>query len=166
MSELASHASLLSQICLCAVATATSDSHSVIQSEKRNCRFHVHETERMRELDGVPFATLWQRLLGYAVGGTSIRLETWSFWLCTTGLQPRRERPDTWKMVARTRAVPLMHPRMSAWQSIESALAYEAAVLECGLRFLQCFWSENRMCAQDRLAKTIVVDLRRPKSLG
>jgi hypothetical protein len=33
--------------------------------------------------------------------------------------------------------------------------------LECGLGFLQFFWSENRMCAQDRLAETIVIDERR-----
>jgi hypothetical protein len=33
-------------------------------------------------------------------------------------------------------------------------------VLEGGLGFLQFFWSDNRMCAQDRLAETIVIDER------
>jgi hypothetical protein len=28
---------------------------------------------------------------------------------------------------------------------------------------LQFFWDRNRMCAQDRLAETIVIDVRRPK---
>jgi hypothetical protein len=36
-------------------------------------------------------------------------------------------------------------------------------VLELGLGFLQIFWDHNRMCAQDRLAETIVIDIREPK---
>jgi hypothetical protein len=53
---------------------------------------------------------------------------------------------------------------MGLWQSLERSLGYGAAVLEGGLGFLQYFWSENRMCAQDRLAETIVVDLRKRKN--
>lgn len=64
------------------------------------------------------------------------------------------------KWAARTRAVSLKHERMGLWQSIERGLGYGSAVLEGGLGFLQYFWSENRMCAQDRLAETIVIDLR------
>lgn len=67
------------------------------------------------------------------------------------------------KWIARTRAVSLTHSRMGLWQSIERALGYGAAVLEGGLGFLQFFWSENRMCAQDRLAETIVIDVRKQK---
>ena len=44
---------------------------------------------------------------------------------------------------------------------MERALGYGAAVLELGLGFLQFFWSPNRMCAQDRLAETIVIDVRK-----
>jgi hypothetical protein len=33
-------------------------------------------------------------------------------------------------------------------------------VLEGGLGFVQFLWDRNRMCAQDRLAETVVVDLR------
>jgi len=55
--------------------------------------------------------------------------------------------------------------RMGAWQSIERALGYGAAVLEGGLGFLQFFWDPNRMCAQDRLAETIVVDVRSHRSV-
>jgi hypothetical protein len=52
---------------------------------------------------------------------------------------------------------------MGLWQSIERGLGYGAAVLELGLGFLQFFWDRNRMCAQDRLAETIVIDVRKPK---
>lgn len=65
------------------------------------------------------------------------------------------------KWIARTRAVSLTHERMGPWQSVERALGYGAAVLELGLGFIQFFWSENRMCAQDRLAETVVIDTRR-----
>jgi uncharacterized RDD family membrane protein YckC len=68
------------------------------------------------------------------------------------------------KFLARTRAVSLTHSRLGLWQSMERALGYGAAVLECGLGFIQFFWRENRMCAQDRLAETIVIDERRSKA--
>jgi hypothetical protein len=53
---------------------------------------------------------------------------------------------------------------MGLWQSIERGLGYGAAVLELGLGFLQFFWDPNRMCAQDRLAETIVIDVRKQKA--
>jgi uncharacterized RDD family membrane protein YckC len=65
------------------------------------------------------------------------------------------------KWAARTRAVSLTGPRLGKWQSLERALGYGAAVLECGLGFLQYFWSANHMCAQDRLAETVVIDVRK-----
>ena len=65
------------------------------------------------------------------------------------------------KWFARTRAVSLTHERMAFWQSVERALGYGAAILEGGLGFAQYFWQPNRMCAQDRLAETIVVDERK-----
>ena len=43
---------------------------------------------------------------------------------------------------------------------MERSLGYGAAVLEGGLGCAQFFWDRNRMCAQDRLAETIVVDVR------
>jgi uncharacterized RDD family membrane protein YckC len=71
------------------------------------------------------------------------------------------------KWVARTQVLSLTSERMGLWQSIERGLGYGAAVLEGGLGFLQFFWDRNRMCAQDRLAETIVVDVRKrqPKRL-
>jgi uncharacterized RDD family membrane protein YckC len=67
------------------------------------------------------------------------------------------------KWMARTRILSLTSERMGPWQSFERALGYGAAVLEGGIGFLQFFWDGNRMCAQDRLAETIVVDLRTRK---
>ena len=67
------------------------------------------------------------------------------------------------KWAARIRAVSLTREKMGLWQSAERALGYGAAVLEGGLGFVQFFWDANRMCAQDRLAETIVVDERKQK---
>jgi len=68
------------------------------------------------------------------------------------------------KWVARTRTVSLTSDRMGLWQSIERGLGYGAMILELGLGALQVFWDPNRMCAQDRLAETIVIDVRKPKA--
>jgi hypothetical protein len=57
----------------------------------------------------------------------------------------------------------LTGPKIGLWQSIERGLGYGASVLEGGLGFVQFFWDRNRMCAQDRLAETIVVDVRKGK---
>ena len=45
-------------------------------------------------------------------------------------------------------------------------MGYGAAVLEGGLGFVQFFWSANRMCAQDRLAETVVLDVKRSGGSG
>jgi uncharacterized RDD family membrane protein YckC len=164
------------------------------QTESKPSRhFHAPESERLRELEGLPLATFGQRLLGYAVDLVlaillwapaeacwriflmhehDVRL-SWDFheignivvlvlYYGLANYFGNGQTPGKW--AARTRAVSLTHPRMGMWQSIERSLGYGAAVLEGGLGFLQYFWSENRMCAQDRLAETIVIDVRKPKS--
>jgi uncharacterized RDD family membrane protein YckC len=155
--------------------------------------FCAHETSRLRELDGLPLATFFQRLLGYLLDvmiavviwgplefawrsfvwhQKDIELK-WDFHepgnalvvLLYFGLSNyfgHGQTPGKW--VARTRAVSLTSSRMGFWQSIERALGYGGAVLEGGLGFLQYFWSANRMCAQDRLAETVVIDVRKGKS--
>ncbi len=152
-------------------------------------RFHAHESPRHRALEGRPLATFPQRLLGYVVdlilvvilwGPVEVlwRMKVlheqnihvvWDFheagnlifMFLYFGLFNYFGNGRTpGKFVARTRAASLTHARMGLWQSIERALGYGAAVLEGGLGFLQFFWSENHMCAQDRLAETIVVDER------
>ncbi len=144
----------------------------------------------MHELEGLPLASFWQRLLGYFVDVTLAVIvwapleiawrryllhEThidlkWDFheqgnivaavlyWGLANYLG-NGQTPGKW--VARTRAVSLTSERLGAWQSVERALGYGAAVLEGGLGFVQFFWDKNRMCAQDRLAETIVVDVRK-----
>jgi uncharacterized RDD family membrane protein YckC len=154
--------------------------------------FHAHESARLHELEGLPLATFGQRLLGYAIDLVLAVLLwapaeacwrifilhqhevhlSWDFhelgnivvlvlYYGLANYLGNGRTPGKW--IARTRAVSLTHSRMGVWQSIERALGYGAAVLEGGLGFLQYFWSENRMCAQDRLAETIVIDVRKPK---
>jgi uncharacterized RDD family membrane protein YckC len=144
----------------------------------------------MKELEGLPLATFWQRLLGYFID-LVLAVILWApaevlwrakvlhqqavhvvwdfhepgnilfallyFGVCNFAGNGRT--PGKW--VVRTRAVSLTGQRLGRWQSIARALGYGAAVLEGGLGFLQFFWSDNRMCAQDRLAETIVIDLRK-----
>jgi uncharacterized RDD family membrane protein YckC len=154
-------------------------------------RFQAHETHRMDELDGLPLATFWQRILGFEIDTLFAVL----LWASATvgwrhfGLHQNAVRDLHWdfhekgnivamllywglanyfgngltpgKWIARTRAVSLTGQRLGLWQSLERALGYGAALLEGGLGFAQFFWDRNRMCAQDRLAETIVVDLRK-----
>jgi uncharacterized RDD family membrane protein YckC len=152
--------------------------------------FHAHESVQMRELEGQPLATFPQRILGYVID-LIIAVLLWApsevlwrlyvlhehnvhvvwdfhepgniiFLFLYFGLANYLSNGRTpGKFLARTRAVSLTQPRLGFWQSIERALGYGAAVLEGGLGFLQFFWSDNRMCAQDRLAETIVIDERR-----
>ncbi len=154
-------------------------------------RFHAHETARADALDGALLASFGQRVLGFLIdlflaviiwapfegawrhfvlheqrielkwdfheaGNILIALLYWG--LCN--FFGNGQTPGKW--ILRTRAVSLTGERLGAWQSIERALGYGAATLEFGLGFLQFFWDRNRQCAQDRLAETIVVDLRKP----
>ena len=148
----------------------------------------------MSALNGLPLATFWQRLLGYLLDilfavllwaplefawrhrllhEQNIHL-IWDFhetgnivamffyWGLGNYLT-NGQTPGKW--IARTKVLSLTGERMQPWQSIERALGYGAAVLEGGLGFLQFFWDRNRMCAQDRLAETIVVDVRQKRGL-
>jgi uncharacterized RDD family membrane protein YckC len=163
------------------------------QTKDARRRFHAHADARAAALDGLPLATYWQRLLGYGVD-LLLAVVIWSplefswryfvlhektihvvwdfhepgnivvmvlYWGLANYLG-NGQTPGKW--AARTRIMSLTSERMGLWQSIERGLGYGAAVLEAGLGFLQVFWDRNRMCAQDRLAETIVVDARRPKA--
>jgi len=161
-----------------------------LECERR--RFHAHQSPHLVSLNGLPLANFWQRLAGSSIDlliavvlwgpveftwrrfilhETDIRL-VWDFheagnivaMVLYWGLANyfgNGQTPGRW--VARTRIVSLTSERMGLWQSIERGLGYGAAVLEAGLGLLQFFWDPNRMCAQDRLAETIVIDVRRPK---
>jgi uncharacterized RDD family membrane protein YckC len=158
-------------------------------------RFHAHATERAQALNGLVLAAFWQRVLGYLLDLCGalvvwVPLEfswrryvlhqenidlRWDFhekgdivaMLLYWGLANyfgNGQTPGKW--VARTRAMSLTSQRLGVWQSVERALGYGAAVLEGGLGFAQFFWDKNRMCAQDRLAETIVVDVRKRALAG
>lgn len=153
-------------------------------------RFHAHDTARLDELENLPLASFAQRFLGYLIDlilavlcwapvevlwhvkvlhEQNVRL-VWDFheagnlvfmllyFGCANYIGNGR---TPGKYIARTRAVSLTSPRLGLWQSIERGFGYGAAILEGGLGFVQFFWDRNRMCAQDRLAETIVIDLRR-----
>lgn len=155
-------------------------------------RFHAHKSSRTDALEGLPLAAFWQRVLGYLIdlmfavviwfplefawrryvlheehiemkwdfhepGNIVVVLLYWA----VANYFGNGQTPGKW--IARTRAVSLTSDRLGLWQSIERSLGYGAAVLEAGLGFIQFFWDRNRMCAQDRLAETIVVDVRKPK---
>jgi uncharacterized RDD family membrane protein YckC len=158
--------------------------------EKPLRRFHAHESARMHALEGFPLASFWQRLVGYFLD-VALAVVVWAplefawrrYFLHETHIDLKwdfhepgnivaavfywglanylgnGQTPGKW--VARTRAMSVTSERLGAWQSVERALGYGAAVLEGGLGFLQFFWDKNRMCAQDRLAETIVVDERK-----
>jgi uncharacterized RDD family membrane protein YckC len=153
-------------------------------------RFHAHDSGRVESLNGLPLASLWQRVLGYLLDlliavliWFSIEFSwryfhlhekdihlVWDFheagnlvvmvlyWGLANYLG-NGQSPGKW--VARTRVVSITSERMGLWQSIERALGYGAAILELGMGFMQFFWDRNRMCAQDRLAETIVIDVRK-----
>jgi uncharacterized RDD family membrane protein YckC len=160
------------------------------KDEKSRRTFSAHESSRLNALNGLPLARWWQRLLGYTIdlfiaiviwfpiellwrlfvlhehnmdlkwdfhekGNLVVMLLYWA----TANYLGNGRTPGKW--VARTRAVSLTSERLGVWQSIERVLGYGAAILEGGLGFAQFFWDKNRMCAQDRLAETIVIDTRR-----
>jgi uncharacterized RDD family membrane protein YckC len=162
------------------------------KQRKPRRRFHAHGASHADALNGLLLATFPQRLLGYLVDVLLAvfvwaplefswrmfilhekKIEmSWTFheagniivMILYFGLANyfgNGQTPGKW--VARTRAVSLTSERMGMWQSVERGLGYGAAVLEAGLGFLQFFWDPNRMCAQDRLAETIVIDVRKPK---
>jgi hypothetical protein len=163
------------------------------QSKKERRRFHAHGASRADALNGLLLATFRQRLLGYFVDLLIAVILWWPLEFSLRHFLLHQQKIEmSWdfheagniivmvlywglanyfgngqtpgKWVARTRAVSLTSNRMGLWQSIERGLGYGAAVLEAGLEFLQFFWDPNRMCAQDRLAETIVIDVRKPKA--
>jgi uncharacterized RDD family membrane protein YckC len=67
------------------------------------------------------------------------------------------------KKLMKIRVVSLTHHGMGWWQSIERALGYGASLLEGGFGFFQFYLNPNRMCVHDRIAETIVIDLRKTR---
>jgi uncharacterized RDD family membrane protein YckC len=160
------------------------------RSKAARRRYQAHAGTRAELLNGILLATFWQRLLGYCVDlliaviiWFPLELSWRRFFLHEKNIHIVWDFHEAWniivmvlywgladyfgngrtpgKLVARTQVVSLTSERMGLWQSVERGLGYGAAVLELGLGFLQFFWDRNRMCAQDRLAETIVIDVRK-----
>jgi uncharacterized RDD family membrane protein YckC len=151
--------------------------------------FHAHETPRADELDGTRLATFGQRALGFAIDFLIVSLirgvvsvvwqdavpHDWErhtlinfghvlsalvFFAYFTFAVFMGNGRTPGKRLARTSVISLTTSRLTLWQSFERALGYGASVVEAGLGFLQFFRNRNRQCAHDRLAETIVADLR------
>ena len=56
--------------------------------------------------------------------------------------------------------ISITHHEIGWWQSTERALGYGASLLEGGFGFAQFFINRNQQCVHDRIAETIVVDVR------
>jgi uncharacterized RDD family membrane protein YckC len=67
------------------------------------------------------------------------------------------------KRLCGIRVVSLTHRRITLWTAVERSLGYGASVLELGSGFLQYFVDPNRRTVHDRIAETIVVEVRRSK---
>jgi uncharacterized RDD family membrane protein YckC len=65
------------------------------------------------------------------------------------------------KKLMKVRVVSLTHAELTWWQSAERALGYGASLLEGGFGFMQFFLARNQQCVHDRIAETIVVDVRK-----
>jgi hypothetical protein len=61
------------------------------------------------------------------------------------------------------RVLSLTHHKIGWWQAIERALGYGASLLEGGFGFFQYYLNRNRQTVHDRIAETIVVDIRAPR---
>lgn len=67
------------------------------------------------------------------------------------------------KYIFKIGVVSLYHHRIGFWHCIERSLGYAASFLELGLGIFQGFWNPNRMMLHDKIAETVVVDLKKKK---
>ena len=66
------------------------------------------------------------------------------------------------KRLLKLRVVSVAHNHLSLWHCIERALGYGASALEAGFGFWQYFVHPNHQTVHDRIAETIVLDVRPP----
>jgi uncharacterized RDD family membrane protein YckC len=64
------------------------------------------------------------------------------------------------KYLLKLRVVSVTHGHLSLWHCVERALGYGASALEAGFGFWQYFVHPNHQTVHDRIAETIVLDLR------
>jgi len=151
--------------------------------------YRAHETARADELEGLRLASFLQRAVGFCVDFFLVHQFRKPVEFLWRNYMPHEWERHTQadlshvrelmvlviyfsltlyfsngqtagKWLTRTRVLSLTHRRLTLWQSIERALGYGASFLELGFGFLQFFINRNRQCVHDRIAETIVIDLR------
>jgi len=151
--------------------------------------YHAHETARQDELDGVRLAGFTRRAIGFGIDFILVSiLRKPALFLWQSYVPHEWERHtllDLFQIVSAvvlviyfslalyigngqtigkrlmgTRVISLTHSRITLWQAVERALGYGASFLEAGFGFLQYFINRNRQCVHDRIAQTIVADVR------
>ena len=152
--------------------------------------YQAHETARADEVNGLRLAGFGQRAMGFGIDFLLVSLLRQPVEYLWVNYMPhgweRHTRIDLLhvrslivlvlyfalalffgrgrtigKWIVGTRVVSLTHERLSMWQAIERALGYGASFLEVGFGFLQFFINRNRQCVHDRIAETIVADVRK-----
>jgi hypothetical protein len=152
--------------------------------------FHAHETARADEVNGLPLASFVQRAVGFSIDFALVALFrkpiefAWEHlishgWERHTLIDFHHLRSlivlviyfvlalyfgkgqTVGKRIVGTRVLSLEHERLSLWHAVERVLGYGASMLEGGFGFVQFFINRNRQCVHDRIAETIVVDVRK-----
>ncbi len=116
----------------------------------------------------IPFELLWERFVSHEWNGRSrfainFNFHEWRslaaamlYFVAANYLSNGR---SIGKWIARSRVVSLARPHLGLWQCAERVLGYAVSVAEI-VGFIQYFFSPNRMSMHDRIAETIVIDLR------
>jgi uncharacterized RDD family membrane protein YckC len=68
------------------------------------------------------------------------------------------------KKIVGIKIISIYHYRIGLWHCIERSFGYVASTLELGIGFYQVFWNPNRMTLHDRIAETIVINIREKKN--
>jgi uncharacterized RDD family membrane protein YckC len=157
--------------------------------------YHAHETARQDEVDGTRLAGFVRRAIGFGIDFILVSmLRKPALFLWQSYIPHEWERHtllDLFQIVSAvvlviyfslslyigngqtigkrimgTRVISLTHSRITLWQAVERALGYGASFLEAGFGFLQYFLNRNRQCVHDRIAQTIVADIRASGGIG
>ena len=110
--------------------------------------YRVRETAREDEIDGLQLAAFSPRAVGFGIDFALVSLLRKSAQFLWDNFVPHQ-----WE-----RHTLLNLPHVL---DVERSFGYGASFLELGLGFAQFFIQRNRQCARDRLAETVVIDVRK-----
>ena len=100
----------------------------------------------------------WEHIVGMVLHEIESLIESVVYFAVTVKLG-KGQTPG--KYLMKIRVLSLTHHDIGWWQAIERGLAYGASLLEGGFGFFQYFLNRNRQTVHDRIAETIVVDIRK-----